>query len=190
MNLRKVLWSRLILGVLSVIFVIFYVTQYKEYHSNYAHLSDKYSKLMVHSSGLGAQLQLLMERNHRAEELLSDMRNKYNQILLEASERYEKLEAQWLVCKKSLKNYLAGVTIDKNQFNDGKDINFQSRFFHCQAEIKEFRKQIEELTEGAKNISIIKNECEKLLINSQKFNVKLTVRHEEKTNASLLLDHI
>ncbi|VDK77469.1 unnamed protein product [Litomosoides sigmodontis] len=134
MNLCKVLWSRLTLGVLSVLFVILYIAQYKKYHSNYAYLSDKCSKLMVHSGGLSAQLQLLMERNHRAEELLIDLRAKYNQALMETNERYENREIQWLV---------------------------------CETQAKEFRKQIEELREEAKNISTIKNECEKLLINLQ-----------------------
>lgn len=57
MNVRTVLWSRLTLGVLSVIFLLLYTAQYKKYRSNYAYLSDKCSKLMVHSSGLSAQLQ-------------------------------------------------------------------------------------------------------------------------------------
>ncbi|VDM09220.1 unnamed protein product [Wuchereria bancrofti] len=57
MNLRTVLWSRLTLGVLSVIFLLLYTAQYKKYRSNYAYLSDKCSKLMVHSGGLSAQLQ-------------------------------------------------------------------------------------------------------------------------------------
>uniref|UniRef100_A0A0R3S185 Transmembrane protein n=1 Tax=Elaeophora elaphi TaxID=1147741 RepID=A0A0R3S185_9BILA len=83
MNLCTVLWSRLTLGVLSVILLMFYITQCNKYYSDYASLSDKYSKLMVHSSGLSAQLQLLVERNHRAEKLLIDFRAKYNQILLE-----------------------------------------------------------------------------------------------------------
>lgn len=57
MNLCKILWSRLTLGALSVVFLIYYIAQYKKYHSNYAYLFDKCSKLMVHSSGLSAQLQ-------------------------------------------------------------------------------------------------------------------------------------
>ncbi|CAG9534742.1 unnamed protein product [Cercopithifilaria johnstoni] len=174
MNLCKVLWSRLALGVLSVIFLLLYIAQYKKYRSNFADLSDKCSKLMVHSGGLSAQLQLLMERNHRAEELLVNLRAKYNQVLMETNERYENLEVQWLVCEETLKKCLVGVTTDKKQFNGdkkqfsgGKGTNFQNRLFQCQTEIKEFRNQIEELKEEAKNISIIKNECEKLLINSQ-----------------------
>ncbi|VDO42237.1 unnamed protein product [Brugia timori] len=82
MNWRAVLWSRLTLGVLSVIFLLLYAAQYKKYRSNYDYLSDKCSKLMVHSGGLSAQLQLLMERNHRTEKLLADLRAKYNQVVI------------------------------------------------------------------------------------------------------------
>ncbi|EJD76044.1 hypothetical protein, variant 1 [Loa loa] len=167
MNLRAVLWSRLTLGVVSVIFLLFYTAQYKKYRSNYAYLSDKCSKLMVHSGGLSAQLQLLMERNHRAEKLLTDLRVRYNQVMIENSGKRHNVQAQWLACKETLKKCLAGVKTGEKQFSSGKDTNLQSHFFQCQADLQEFKKQTEELKEEAKNISTIKSECEKLLINSQ-----------------------
>ncbi|VDO56655.1 unnamed protein product [Onchocerca flexuosa] len=109
MNLRAVLWSRLVVGVLFVVFILLYTAQYKEYHSNYAYLADKYSKLVVHSGGLSAQLQLLMERNHRAEKLLADLHSKYNQIMKENSEKRQNDEVERLVCKVRIFTY--SVTI-------------------------------------------------------------------------------
>uniref|UniRef100_A0AAF5PVQ4 Uncharacterized protein n=1 Tax=Wuchereria bancrofti TaxID=6293 RepID=A0AAF5PVQ4_WUCBA len=167
MNLRTVLWSRLTLGVLSVIFLLLYTAQYKKYRSNYAYLSDKCSKLMVHSGGLSAQLQLLMERNHRTEKLLTDLRAKYDQVMIGNNEKRKNVQVQWLTCKETLKKCLAGVAASEKQLNGTKDTNFQSHFLQCQTEVQEFKKQIEQLKGEAKNISIIKSECEKLLINSQ-----------------------
>ncbi|KAK6103152.1 hypothetical protein QQG55_11385 [Brugia pahangi] len=167
MNWRAVLWSRLSLGVLSVIFLLLYVAQYKKYRSNYAYLSDKCSKLMVHSGGLSAQLQLLVERNHRTEKLLADLRAKYNQVMIGNNEKRQNIQVQWLTCKETLKKCLAGAAVSEKQLNGTSDTNFQGHFLQCQTEIQELKKQVEQLKGEAKNISIIKSECEKLLINSQ-----------------------
>ncbi|VDK61829.1 unnamed protein product [Onchocerca ochengi] len=121
MNLRAVLWSRLVVGVLLVIFLLLYTAQYKNYQSNYAYLADRYSKLVVHSGGLSAQLQLLMERNHRAEKLLADLHTKYNQIMEENSEKRQNDDVERLVCKETLRKCLAGATTDGKQFIDEKD---------------------------------------------------------------------
>ncbi|MCP9261577.1 hypothetical protein DINM_004928 [Dirofilaria immitis] len=99
MNLRTVLWSRLTLALLSLIFLLLYTAQYKKYRSNYAYLADKCSKLVVHSGGLSAQLQLLMDRNHRAEKLLADLHARYNQIMKENDEKRRNDEVELSICK-------------------------------------------------------------------------------------------
>ncbi|KAM3715714.1 DNA repair protein [Dirofilaria immitis] len=172
MNLRTVLWSRLTLALLSLIFLLLYTAQYKKYRSNYAYLADKCSKLVVHSGGLSAQLQLLMDRNHRAEKLLADLHARYNQIMKENDEKRRNDEVELSICKAALKKCLVGVKTDEKQFNNGKDTNLQSHFFQCQMEMKEFKKQIQQLKEEAKNISIIRSECQKLLVNSRVSFVK------------------
>lgn len=72
-----------------------------------------------------------------------------------------------LVFQETLKKCLAGVAVSEKQLNGTSDINFQGHFLQCQTEIQELKKQVEQLKGEAKNISIIKSECEKLLINSQ-----------------------
>lgn len=61
MSLRALFWSRLALGVLLFAFFLLYSAQYRKYRAEYAHLADKYSKLMIHSDGLSAQLQRKLE---------------------------------------------------------------------------------------------------------------------------------
>lgn len=57
MSARATLLWRLAACAVSVAFVLLYTSQQRHFQDEYDRLNDKYSKLMVHSDGLAAQLQ-------------------------------------------------------------------------------------------------------------------------------------
>ncbi|VDN07404.1 unnamed protein product [Thelazia callipaeda] len=138
MNLRSVLWSRLTWIFSSFTLFILYLTEYRNYHVKYAYLADRYSKLLVHSGGLSAQLQLMMERNHRAEKMLTDMRNRHSQIIKEIDKKQHGNELLWSLCKNALYKCFIGVLKGSEQKKrkkiliSYKDVKYRNCIVECQ----------------------------------------------------------